>query len=405
MSPLPRVLVLHANYHPTLSFYTDWREAFARAVECRTELVDLVDPAAHEHARRRIREHDMVVLLHSLTADSLGWVRPLEPALLERGGARLLAIIGNEYNAPRSHLGMRERIAFLRRVRPDWIGTQLDLEAGRWLYAEVPGARVVAMPHGLNPVRFQRLVPDERRSIDIGARSARYLPYLGDADRVRLLERFERGPLPLPLRVDVALGTKRLPPEGWAGFLNDCRGTVATEAGTAYLERDDRTANAVADFLARRSPSLLLFGLEKRLPPGWLQRRVTTLAQSATALLISRGHPGADALYARADLEEVEARFFRGRSVTHSGKCLSSRHFDAIGTGTCQLMFPGRFNGILEAGRHYIPVAPDFSDLAEALRRFSDPAERARIASDALELALSAHTLAHRIRAAVSLLG
>ena len=54
------------------------------------------------------------------------------------------------------------------------------------------------------------------------------------------------------LRVDIA-NDRRLDRAEWADFLNDCRGTVGSEAGTWYLERDDRTALAIREFL--REPS------------------------------------------------------------------------------------------------------------------------------------------------------
>ncbi len=98
--------------------------------------------------------------------------------------------------------------------------------------------------------------------------------------------------------------------------------------------------------------------------------------------------------------EEIEARFFSGypRCPMYS-KAISSRHFDAAGTGTCQILVRGRYNDILQAGEHYIAVNPDMSDARQAIERFSDPVERRRIAESAYALVHDGHTYRHRTAA------
>ena len=59
----------------------------------------------------------------------------------------------------------------------------------------------------------------------------------------------------------------------------------------------------------------------------------------------------------------------------------------------------GRYNDILEADRHYIPLATDLSDSATAIERFSDPAERQHVADTAYELVQECHTYSHRLAA------
>lgn len=399
-----RLLLLHARYTAHYSYFDDWREAFE--AECPgATVLDLSRSGAAEAALGgRPDDHDLIVVLHSLTGDTLTYLAPLERWLAERARARLLVFVGNEYNAPRSHLGLGERAALLRRVRADFIGTQLCLDAARRLYAAVP-ARVLPLPHALNPRRYVARTPDAARSIDIGVRSARYTPLLGDDDRVRLIERFARGPMPRALRVDVHHGAGRLHADAWAAYLDACRGTVATEAGSAFLDPDDRVVNRVADHLARRHPTLLLFGLEKRLPPGWWRRRATTVAQFVTAQLVARGHPGVDRLLEQADVQALRERFFLRMRDPIDGKCISSRHFEAIGTRTCQLMIRGRFNDILEADRHYIGLEPDLSDLEQALDRFLDPCARREVVERAHALAMEGHTHRHRVRTVLEALG
>jgi len=397
-----KLLVLQALYTQDYSYYFDWRDAFAAAPGAEVTTLDLARPGVAADAKRQIREHDAVVLLHSITADDLRWIKPLEPELRDRGRARLAVFVGNEYNAPRTHLGMKERIAFLNRVRPDLIASQLLAETAAWLYAEVPGARALSIPHALNPARFRPTLADAERPIDLGGRSASYAPLLGDMDRYRIYRRFADDPPP-GLVVDLQIG-RRFSGEEWAEYLGTCRGTVATEAGGSFLERDDRLVNAAVDYVSRRHPTLWLFGFEKRFRPSFWQRRTTTLMQGLTAQLIARGHPGRDALLARADFAQLKQRFFH-TPHEHSGKAISSRHFDAIGTRTCQILFPGRYNDILRPNEHYLELASDFSNLDEVMERFRDPAERVRLVEAAEAHVRDGHTLAHRVETTLAELG
>ena len=77
-------------------------------------------------------------------------------------------------------------------------------------------------------------------------------------------------------------------------------------------------------------------------------------------------------------------------------KAISSRHFEAAGTGTCQILVRGRYNDILNAGEHYIPLDPDMSDAHEAIERFADPFERRRTADSSYALVHDGHTYRHR---------
>ena len=67
-------------------------------------------------------------------------------------------------------------------------------------------------------------------------------------------------------------------------------------------------------------------------------------------------------------------------------------------------MFPGRFNDILEANRHYIAVRSDFGDLDEVLRQFSDFSVRKRIVEEAYGHVTSSHTYAHRMHQVANVL-
>ena len=55
-------------------------------------------------------------------------------------------------------------------------------------------------------------------------------------------------------RLKVDISDTRLDRGGWSEFLNQCRGTIATELGSWFLERDDATVEAIRVHVRENSP-------------------------------------------------------------------------------------------------------------------------------------------------------
>jgi len=55
-------------------------------------------------------------------------------------------------------------------------------------------------------------------------------------------------------------------------------------------------------------------------------------------------------------------------------RTLTPKFFEAIAAGTVLVLYPGRYSGILEAHRHYIPLERDGSNAAEVVSRLRDDA-------------------------------
>jgi Glycosyl transferases group 1 len=386
-----RTVILNLRYGTRASYYEDWREAFEGSPLFAVTSFNLFRAGERRAAGRAIEAAELVVALHAASADTLAFLAPLEAALQARRG-RFLMLVGNEYNLPWMPLG--DKLAFLRRVGADFAGTQLPLEAGLWLYSET-GAEVLALPHALNDSVFRRQIGDVDRRFDIGGRSTRYPVFIGDDERNRVYDLIrEVGPRQ-GLVVDID-NLARLDRRGWARFLNDCRGTIGSEAGSWYLERDDRTVLEIRDFIRGRTGrgAIRADGLAHRAArhlPYPVKEALRRLLAFSPIRHEAIGDPGIDAA-------EINERFFAGRPRCPAySKCISSRHFDAAGTGTCQILVRGRYNDILEADEHYIALDADFANLGEAIARFRDSGERRRIADAAAALALQAHTYRHRI--------
>jgi len=293
----------------------------------------------------RINKYELIVLLHSTNSNREA-VRPiLRKVLLHRKG-NIIVFIGNEYkNIP-------QKFKLINDIDADFIASQLPQDTAEWLYTG-KHAKIISVPHALNPSVFKPNIPNNKREIDIGERSYDYPWYLGDIDR-NLIGDFFLNLLSYNLKIDVSHNVnKRFNRNGWANFLNQCKGTVATEAGTLFLERDDRTRIAINQFLSNNKS---------------------------------------------LEFEEVYKRFFADYKNPVSGKTISSRHFDAIGTKTCQIMFKGRFCDILVPEEHYIVLNKNFNNLDDVIKRFKDNEYRQKMVDRTYEYVMDLHTHKHRLK-------
>ena len=396
---MPRfdILLLVREYARELSYYDDWREAFLKHANFRVDVENIGCREALPRIRDKIRRAPFVISLHSTIADGTAAFVPLADALQARQGI-FVAFVGNEVNLPDAP--MAEKIAFLQRTAPDAILTQLLPEAGAWLYAPVKGARVFSLPHALNPEAFPPGPPLTGRRIDIGARSHRYTIHIGDDLRTRLHDFFTRHCAEFGLACDIELGGRRFDRAGWSAFLQRCKATISTEAGSDFLHRDDALVEEVQQMLRAHAGRHVVMSRESL--PRRLARKL--LPMGAKTFLVRALRPvmvrddDMDTLLDEEERREILNRVFTpDRKAPFHTKVISSRHFDAIGTRTCQIMTPGRYNDILQADVHYIAIAPDFSNIDSVLERLRDENYCQRLVDTTREYVLDCHTYAHRM--------
>lgn len=86
-----------------------------------------------------------------------------------------------------------------------------------------------------------------------------------------------------------------------------------------------------------------------------------------------------------AGFAEVEAACFPNRDGQLALAAISPRHLEACAARTCQVLVRGHYNGILEAGRHYVALEPDFSNLEEVLDEVQSGRQREEIVRAAYE--------------------
>lgn len=175
--------------------------------------------------------------------------------------------------------------------------------------------------------RLRRAWTDlDNRSIDIGYRTTgRAHVWFGRHGflKEQIADVFSSHGASRQLRTDISTSeADTLLGDRWFEFLGACKYVLGVEGGTSILDRDGSIRARTEQFRAR--------------------------------------HP-------EATFEEIERACFPGVDGTFAGFAISPRHLEACATGTCQILTEGQYNGVLQAGVHYIAVKRDFSNVDEVL--------------------------------------
>jgi hypothetical protein len=326
----------------SLSYVLDWRETLCEAAQLNVEVCNMSNLVAYFRCLRAIGHYSLIIILHSATGDNMSILLKTAEWFKKRRG-KLVVFIGNEYNL------MADKIKFIRSVEADYVCSQLPFEAACWLYADCTRSKILAIPHALNPKLYS---PDPcfDRTIDIGFIGHLYHTFIGDMERTNLIQFFQRNGKDLGMNCDIR--TQRLPREEWAQFLRRCRGILGAESGTYYLDRTGQIIEDVKNYV--------------------------------------KGHPD-------GSFEEMYDLFFKDHQGPVSGKAISSRHFEPIGTKTCQILIEGAYNSILKPDEHYISVKKDLSNIEDVIQRFKDDSYRKGMVERTYEYVMDGHTYRHRV--------
>jgi glycosyl transferase family 1 len=404
MEKLP-VLVLVRNYTSELSYYDDWLDGFRRFDGFTLDVENIGDARAIPRIAKKIECAPFVIALHSTIGDGTGPMRPLEGPLKNRQG-KFGVFVGNEVNLPLAL--MADKIRFLKETEADLILTQLLEETGRWYYAPVSSAKVRCITHALNPEAFRPGPPLSARKIDIGARSHRYSLHIGDNQRVAIHDFFEQNAGRLGVTTDIELGGQRFDRAGWVDFLQKCRGTISTEAGSAFLSRDDATTREIQAILRDRGTNGRLILAQNSTLRNTIRRLFPPWAKAVMRKMLDRHTVedfALDSILSEEEMDAVRSAVFtRDKRAEKYSKAISSRHFEAIGTKTVQIMTNGRYNDILVPGDHFISLEEDFSNIDDVMARFSDLDHCQKLVDAAHQYVRAEHTYHHRMKSLYEIL-
>jgi len=190
--------------------------------------------------------------------------------------------------------------------------------------------------------RGQRLTkPDGERTIDIGYRG-RQLPFYmgkGSQEKHLIALRFRKRAAGLDLKIDVETDEdKRIYGEEWYDFLSNCRAVLGVEAGVSIFDIDNVVYPQYERLMAQ-NPNL-------------------TFEDVYDKLL----HSYEDNIYYRT---------------------ISPRHFETAALRVTQILYEGKYSGIMQPMVHYIPLKKDFSNFDDVIRMFKDKALRRELTDNA----------------------
>ena len=330
-----------------LSYVRDWRDALLREPRLDVTLCSMSNLVDFYSKRKLFKEADLIIILHSAMGDDLDGLLK-NSGLFEQRRGKLVTCVGNEYDQ------MGEKVRFIKESGTDYIVSQLTKETAEWLYADCDGSEVLCLPHALNPTLYKP-VPLLERKYDIGFIGSLYPNFIGDTERNDFILKMEKESAHYNLKSYFRYATVE---KGmWATRLQGFAAIVGGEAGSYYLDRS----------------GALLASAKK-----WEEQ------------------------HRNCSFDDLWQTFFKSpREDVKTGKAISSRHFEPIGTKTCQILIEGDYNGILKADEHYISIKKDYSNLDEAIEQFKDEHYRQRIVEQAYEYVISNHTYAYRINSLI----
>ena len=172
--------------------------------------------------------------------------------------------------------------------------------------------------------------PFNIRSIDVGYRARKLLPYFGRVGETKwtIGRDFAKRAENVGLVTDIVIGEQgTLLGEAWLDFIGDSKFTLGSNSGSSLLD-----------------------------PRGKIQHDVRAYVTA---------HP-------EASFEEVEAACFRGLDSLHEFTAISPRVMEAALLNSCQILVQGRYSGVIEPWEHYIPIKSDASDFERVLEAMQD---------------------------------
>lgn len=184
-------------------------------------------------------------------------------------------------------------------------------------------------------------LPDSKRNIDIGYRARPLEFYMGKGaqEKHEIGLRFKELSIKSGLILDIEYEEKkRIYGDNWNDFLSRCKGFLGVEAGVSIFDIEDIVFNKYNQALKNR-PHLNFQQMYEMFLSEW-----------------------EDNIYYRT---------------------ISPRHFEAAAFKVCQILFEGRYSGILEPMKHYIPLKKDFSNYTDVIQKFKDANLRQEITENA----------------------
>jgi hypothetical protein len=382
--------IIEARYDYQMSYLVDWRMAWEK-IATKILSVNLVSGKNLNILSKEFNSFDLVVMLHSGTADSNVWLQKLLKVLPDNRSTQVVLFVGNEFSSP--WLSTDDRLNSISNLNPDILASQLTLETAEWLYAG-RAKKVVSSPPGIP--EQTNLLSSTNKLIDFSYRGFVYPWYLLDKERNSIVDMVLDHCRSLNLNVDFSQ-SNRLSKFEWQNLLSKSRFTASTEAGSRYVFRDDQVWQNFKEYLFR-NPQKSISVTNDANGMVFLRRLPHPMKKTVRKILNFVGVTQGSLYKPSSDEEEIFLSLISPHKFEHKdGKCLSSRHFDAIASNTWQILAPGAYNGVLKPNVHYSELNLDGHNI-ESIIDISLNAFEAGLTTSAFEDLISDNSYDARVR-------
>jgi hypothetical protein len=172
--------------------------------------------------------------------------------------------------------------------------------------------------------------PFAKRTIDIGYRAKKLLPYFGRLGETKWTIGRDVNALAKAagLKVDISVGDKStLLGEAWLEFIDNSKFTLGANSGSSLLDPRGKIQHDIRNYFIDNP---------------------------------------------RATFIEVEELFFKGLDGQFQFTAISPRVMEAALLDSCQILVEGEYSNILVPMEHYIPIKNDASDFDQVLEAMKD---------------------------------
>jgi hypothetical protein len=191
--------------------------------------------------------------------------------------------------------------------------------------------------------------PISDRPIDVGFRSRKVPYWLGELGREKweIVTKFAAAAKGSGLVTDLSYEEHdRLYGADWLKFFRACKSMLGTESGASVIDFTGEIQRSVEEYVSARP---------------------------------------------EAGFDEVSERFLRPHEGRIHFNQISPRCFEAAALRTAMVLYEGKYSGVLEPWRHFIPLRKDFGNFSDVLRAIRDTAGLQRMVDRTYrEIALNA---------------
>tara|TARA_Y100000022_G_C13253255_1_gene378264 strand:+ start:1366 stop:2421 length:1056 start_codon:yes stop_codon:yes gene_type:complete len=292
--------------------------------------------------------YDLIILGFSCASNLSGRSKQILKFCTKFSKATVIGFLQNEFR------NLPDLIKNYALLNVNILVSQLPQETAEKLYKGKINAKIISVPHAMSSRNIIKEINHTKRTIDLGNRLTSYAHYMGNINRSEVIPKFlKKIKKNKNIKTDFSLDPKkRFTSSNWINFLKNCRTSVSSESGSYFLQWNDS-----------------------------LRLKINKMTE----------------INPKISFRYIFNNILKKSSSHIQATAISSRQFDSIATGTCNVLVEGNYSNLLEPDIHYINLKSDLSNYDEVIEKIMDHKFTENIAKKALKHSEKFHTIEKRI--------